>query len=229
MRIPVIILLLLLVFITNSDCGIIRQVIAFGDSFLDTGNVFNYISNRTYPQSPPYFHGTYSNGPNSISQVVTKVKRRQKQVQFKNYAYGGATTDNQLVQGFTIYKNTPVPGALQQIKLFHQNKTGKQIPQKQRLYFLSAGGNNFFYNNSISYQAITESLLKCVQLLLSYGAQHVFVFNFPPYQYSPIITQSGNLSLQQYVGNFIIRSNQLLLNATQKLNGRATVINIWTT
>ncbi|CAF1602450.1 unnamed protein product [Didymodactylos carnosus] len=203
----ILVITFLLIFITSSDCKIIRQVIAFGDSFFDTGNVFNYIFNRTNPPSPPYFKGTYSNGPNSITRVVTKIKYREEHVEFKNYAYGGATTDNQLIQGFSSYKDITlkVPGALQQIELFHQNKTGKQIPQKQRLYFLSAGGNNFFYNNSISYQAITESLLKCVQLLLSYGARHIFVLNFPPYQDSPIITRSGNLSIQHYVENFIIK------------------------
>jgi phospholipase/lecithinase/hemolysin len=38
------------------------EIVAFGDSLSDTGNVFTATAN-TFPASPPYFNGRFSNGP----------------------------------------------------------------------------------------------------------------------------------------------------------------------
>ena len=37
-------------------------IVVFGDSLTDTGNFF-FISGDTYPVSPPYYDGRFSNGP----------------------------------------------------------------------------------------------------------------------------------------------------------------------
>src|SRR5262249_50511423 len=42
--------------------GPYTQLLIFGDSLVDTGNVF-VASRGTFPASPPYFNGRFSNGP----------------------------------------------------------------------------------------------------------------------------------------------------------------------
>ncbi len=45
-----------------------RNIVIFGDSTSDTGNVFELID-HTYPIPPDYWKGRYSNGPNWVDQL----------------------------------------------------------------------------------------------------------------------------------------------------------------
>ncbi|CAF4695944.1 unnamed protein product [Rotaria sp. Silwood2] len=59
---------------------------------------------------PPYFEGRFSNGPVWIEKLGVS--------NIKNYAYGGAATDNDFIQGYTASDTIPVPGVRQQIKIY---------------------------------------------------------------------------------------------------------------
>ena len=85
-----------------------ETVISFGDWITDTGNVYQ-LTNHSWPLVPPYYRGRFSDGPVSIERLgVTNLH---------NYAHGGATSDNALVQGYSASGTVPVPGARQQIHL----------------------------------------------------------------------------------------------------------------
>ncbi|CAF5179240.1 unnamed protein product, partial [Rotaria sp. Silwood1] len=80
-------------------------IVCFGDSSSDTGN-FYQLTNSKWPVDPPYYNGRFSNGKTWIEKLGVS--------NLINYAYGSATTDNNLVQGFTTL-NVRVPGVRQQI------------------------------------------------------------------------------------------------------------------
>ena len=64
------------------------QIVAFGDSLSDNGNLFDLMAqyNAATPASP-YFDGRFSNGP-----VAVEVMAQQLGLALDDRAYGGATT-----------------------------------------------------------------------------------------------------------------------------------------
>ena len=153
------------------------QLIVFGDSLSDTGNVYK-LTNREFPFTPPYYRGRYSNGPIWSDRLEVLFK--------KSFAYGGATTDNNLVQGAARLGTVPVPGIRQQVATY-LNTTHKTIIDKivPTLYILWGGGNDFSRNSSISPLQIASSLMNSVRDLLNAGVKNVLVFNQPPGNLSP--------------------------------------------
>jgi phospholipase/lecithinase/hemolysin len=154
-----------------------KNVVTFGDSYTDTGNVFR-VSHFTWPLSPPYFLGRFCNGFNRVDQL--------KVLGVDNYAYGSATTDNNFVQGYAKFSAIPIPGVRQQIATYFGRHNPNKIDFARTLYTLWAGGNDLIFNRSLTPPEIAASLLNGVQDLLDKGAQHIFVFNEVPAQYIPL-------------------------------------------
>lgn len=65
----------------------------FGDSTCDNGNTWR-LSNFTYPPSDYFYKGRFSNGPTWVEYLADFCH-----IKDINYAYGGATSDNQFVKG----------------------------------------------------------------------------------------------------------------------------------
>ena len=152
------------------------NVVTFGDSYTDTGNVYK-VSHGTWPKSPPYYRGRYSNGPNWVDQL--------KLLGVTSYAYGGATTDNNVVQGYAKFNTIPVPGVRQQIGIYVNDAKLNKINFARTLYIIWAGGNDFVNKPTLTPPAIVASLLNGVKDLLAVGAKHILVFNALPAQSIP--------------------------------------------
>ncbi|CAG8445313.1 10091_t:CDS:2, partial [Scutellospora calospora] len=90
-----------------------NNIIAFGDSFTDVGNVYN-LSNNIWPSKTNYT-GRFCNGKLWVEYLADWLN-----VELLNYAFGGATADCNFVQGSTGTKNHKfnVPGIKQQIEKF---------------------------------------------------------------------------------------------------------------
>jgi phospholipase/lecithinase/hemolysin len=177
-----------------------QNIVIFGDSLSDNGNVYA-LTNETYP-IPPYWKGRFSNGPNWIDQL--------NMTGISDYAYGSATTDSNLVQGYTKGNTIPVPGMLQQVQIYLNNTNVNTIDFERTLYILFGGGNDFIFDNDLEPSVIAASLLKSAQALLDIGATNIIVFNQVPVQYFPFskpfeafefftfLTDQGNF----YITNF---------------------------
>ncbi len=153
-------------------------IISFGDSNTDTGNVYN-LTNHTWPIVPPYFQGRFSNGFVWIEKLGVS--------NITNYAYGGATTDNDLIQGYTASDTKPVPGVRQQI-LIYLNKTNEIHRNFTRtLYIIWAGGNDYYFNKSITPSTVVDSILNGVKDLLKIGVKHLLIINQSPVQTMPFV------------------------------------------
>jgi hypothetical protein len=90
------------------------SLVAFDDSFTDNGNGSFKITNGTWPADPAYYKGRFSDGPVWVEDVASNLS-----IPLYDYAYGGATTDNDLVVGYTGPDSTVlVPGAAQKVSEF---------------------------------------------------------------------------------------------------------------
>ena len=174
-----------------------QNIVIFGDSLSDNGNVYA-LTNKTYP-IPPYWNGRFSDGPTWVDRLnVSNVT---------NYAYGSATTDNNLVEGYTKEKSVLVPGMLQQVELYLNHTDVNTIDFARTLYILWGGGNDFINDMTLYPNVIAVSLFKSVRALLDVGAKNILVFNQVPVQYFPFSQSYNAPELFIYLtdeGNFYI-------------------------
>jgi phospholipase/lecithinase/hemolysin len=156
---------------------VISQLVVFGDSLSDTGNVFR-ASGGVYPPNPPYFQGRYSNGPVWVEYLANKLNLTVAQSQ--NFALGGATTGNSSING--------LPGALSQVQTFTATHPDAD---PHALYILWAGANDYLYGAADPTVAIAN-LEKSLQSLASIGAQKILVANLPDLGQVPATRNDSN-------------------------------------
>ena len=94
------------------------ELVVFGDSLSDTGNVFAASTSdpslQSDPPSPPYFQGRMSNGPVWAEHLADRLGAERPAANLNgglNFAYAGATTDF----GFRRHLSLAVPGQTQGI------------------------------------------------------------------------------------------------------------------
>ncbi|MDJ0602046.1 MAG: SGNH/GDSL hydrolase family protein [Crocosphaera sp.] len=113
-------------------------IYGFGDSLSGTGNINQIIveatgGTQTFPPSPPYFMGRFSNGPAWIEILAQKLE-----VPLINSAFGGATSGFENTLDTTL-PGIPLPGLQQQIANFTINNP---LADPNALYAIWAGGND---------------------------------------------------------------------------------------
>ncbi|CAF2625583.1 unnamed protein product [Rotaria sp. Silwood2] len=204
----------------NTEQHRFHTVVIFGDSLSDTNNVYK-LTNGTWPIVPPYHQGRFSNDSIWVDRLrVSNVK---------NYAYGGATTDNTVVQGYTKSDTVPVPGIRQQIEIYINSAKERTIDFVHTLYIVSGGGNDFVFSKIPNPFVVVNGLSNAIDDLIAFGAQHILVFNQPPAQAFPYIHALG---LDFVFKNLTLLFNTILslrLKRTQKDNSQVslTVFNIY--
>ncbi|CAF1348800.1 unnamed protein product [Adineta steineri] len=182
-----------------------HDVKIFGDSYSDTGNLHK-LSNGLWP-IPPYYNGRYCNGPNWVDQLQGSWLEQLKGFNVKSYAYGGATTDNNFVQGAGAFGAIPVPSVADQVEFYLNEDRWNKINFDRTLYIFWAGGNDFANKPSTSPAAIIASLLNSVNDLAVVGGKHFLVFNAVPVQSVPATSM---LAPAQYLAALTGLSNSAL-------------------
>jgi phospholipase/lecithinase/hemolysin len=98
----------------------INEIVVFGDSFSDTGKIYN-ASNSTIPDpTTGYYNGRYSNGRNYVDFLAemlssSDTNNNTNNIKVLNYAWGGATTNNHFMEGYSTFLQAPVPSVDDQI------------------------------------------------------------------------------------------------------------------
>ncbi|KAK1635728.1 GDSL-like Lipase/Acylhydrolase [Colletotrichum phormii] len=131
----------------------ISSIVIFGDSFSDNGDGAARVSNNAWP-TDKYYKGRFSNGMVWAEYVAANLS-----IPLYDYAVGGATTSNDLVQGYTGAKgDIAVPSVIDQVVSFLE----KMMPQggafevsdstamETPLLVLFAGANDVLFNANIS-------------------------------------------------------------------------------
>lgn len=163
----------------------ISQVISFGDSLTDSGNLFG-LTGGALPPEPQYFAGRFTNGP-----VWVELLSIDLGVTLTNYAYGGAQTGSGNVNG-------AFPGLVEQIDAFEADLGGSPA-DSSALYTLWIGANNFCQTCFIPgvddpeefvAKGVTETVT-AIGRLLAAGAQKILVLNLPDLGLTPRGRASG--------------------------------------
>ena len=170
------------------------QIISFGDSLSDTGNIFA-LTQGTSPTAP-YVDGNFSNGDiwlDYLGDSLNTGTQSASLVGGTNYAFGGART--------TALGSQGQPSAQDQVAGY----LGTNAVDPNALYTILIGGNdinawNGFTYTSTDIAAAGQAAAGLAQSLISAGAQSIMVLNVPdvgaapvaPAGYESIIT---NLSL----------------------------------
>lgn len=168
-------------FAAASSAQAYSQIVAFGDSLSDNGNLHTLMAqfNVNTPASP-YFDGRFSNGP-----VAVEVMAQQLGLALDDRAYGGATT------GTGNKTATPILDATGMT-----SQVGKYLSEKsnavdaEALYFVWGGGNDVFKlldsATPITTDAVSQVLLQAltnyegmIRSLDDAGAQHFFLPTLP--------------------------------------------------
>jgi phospholipase/lecithinase/hemolysin len=155
----------------------INELYVFGDSLSDVGTVFR-ATGGTYPPSPTYFQGRYSNGRVWAEYLADRLHLSSRQT--NNFACGGATTGSE--------RNTLVPGLLTQVQSFTQTH---QQTNPNGLYVLWAGANDYLQGVS-SATVPVENLTGAITSLAGVGAKKILVANLPDLGQLPATRTSAN-------------------------------------
>lgn len=150
------------------------SAVVFGDSFSDNGNVFT-LTNRTWPADPAYYAGRFSNGPVWAEDLAVDLG-----VPLLDYAYGGATTSNALVRGFTGAKaDILVPSLEDQVDEFLLSGPHNSAPLDRSLFILWGGANDVFANRSITPAQSAAVLARLVAKLQDAGGASFLLVGSP--------------------------------------------------
>ena len=119
------------------------NLVVFGDSLSDTGNVFN-ATEGLIPTSPPYAEGRFSNGDLIVDAIAESLELSESESFLtggSNYAFGGAQTGEGTSEfGLLGLPETfDVPNIGQQVDLYLSTQT----PTPTDLFYVYGGGNDF--------------------------------------------------------------------------------------
>lgn len=175
--------LLSLVFVPGASARPFTQLIVFGDSLSDSGNLFA-ATGGAIPPSPPYFNGRFSNGPVWVEFLAAELG-----VPVQDYALGGALTGRA-----NLFDDPGIPaefpGLLDEIDMFLALNGGVADPRA--LYVVWAGANDFFLAPAPATIApAVTNLVTAVRTLADRGARHIVVPTMPDLGLTPDGRASG--------------------------------------
>lgn len=193
------------------------DLIVFGDSISDGGNVAAYLSTlgpgapgptqnsditgNSFIAGPPSVFGVYSNGPVWSQQVAVKlgVSGLPSALGGTNFAVGGAETRQEIPD--PAVGNVASPSLVTQAHLFLSSLSPGASAPSQALYVVQGGGNNIIrlltdpnttpLDISNEAKAYASDIVGIVDELKSAGAQHIIVWNVPDAGLVPFATASG--------------------------------------
>ena len=153
------ILILLVFFASNSSAVTFDEIVIFGDSLSDNGNLV-FIENQPEPDPELYYQGRFSNGPVWVEYLADA---QHLNVSLTDRALGGAQS------GGFIGLNVQIPAYV---------TTADSPPSPNTLFIIWIGGNDFLNGNG-DYQAAVANINEAMEELVDFGAKYLLVLNLP--------------------------------------------------
>ncbi|KAJ6536837.1 SGNH hydrolase-type esterase domain-containing protein [Mycena capillaripes] len=175
-----------------------KHLVVFGDSFSDNGNGAYRITNHTWPADPAYYGGRFSNGPVWVEAVASKLH-----LSLTDYAVGGATSNNTLVQGYTGPNSiVPVPSALDQLNSYLASSGATSATAQETLYVILIGANDVLFLPTVNASQSVAAIASAVDKLhAKLGATNFLLTTYPDLSRLPLsayIPASEAASLKTY-------------------------------
>jgi phospholipase/lecithinase/hemolysin len=179
----------------------LRNIVIFGDSMSDNGNLYA-LMNHQLPPSPPYYEGRFSNGPIWIEKLVASYFPNNPKAHLRDYAYGGAGVSEEDTEDDVLLSlRREVNNYLSE----HQDKANSDT-----LFIIWIGANNYLAMPSDTEKAVQEvndGIAHSVQRLADKGAKHILLVNLPDLGSTPAAVELG---FPELMTNFSRMHNQLL-------------------
>jgi phospholipase/lecithinase/hemolysin len=220
------------------------KLYVFGDSLVDTGNVFN-SSGGVFPPAP-YAPGRFSNGPIwiddlaaqlglSVTPVVTPqttlLPPNQIVSQSVNFGFGGATTtanDNTLA-----FLGLPSVGLQQEVQTFVGNlQAAQQTADPDALYILWAGADDYLPTESpfVPFKTTDQPIANistALSTLIQSGARKFLVPNLPDLGEIPLTRDTTDSQrLQSLSNSHNLALKQTLTTLSETTDAKLTLLDI---
>jgi len=192
-----------------SSDTVIDDLVIFGDSYSDTGNIFA-ASGGTFPPSPPYFEGRFSNGPIWVDIIAPWLGLEAEDV--LNFAAGGATTGREgfVPPGLGLESglDPALPGLLDQIDQYVA-LAGADGLDSDDLHVLWFNGNELQVVDPTEPAAIESTVIQsvtniatAVATLESLGAEKIAIANAIDIGTLPLALETGRGPVGTLVAEF---------------------------
>jgi phospholipase/lecithinase/hemolysin len=156
-----IISLVLVPWASNGFAAIFTDIVVFGDSLSDNGNLL-LIDGQPKPDSEIYYQGRFSNG---LVWVEYLANPQRLNTSLSDRALGGAQSDG-LVP----------PGLIEQASVYIATD-GPQL-SSSALFIIWIGGNDYF-NGDGNFMDAVDNIKDAMERLVEFGARHLLVMNLP--------------------------------------------------
>jgi len=174
----------------------VHNIVVFGDSLSDNGNLYEAMKHQL-PQSPPYFAGRFSNGPVWIELLIESYfpNDPSPSPHLLNYAYGGAGVSDNDGEDVLFTLKREVDTYL----LAHQDKASDDS-----LFIVWIGANNYLGMPSDAektLQIVNAGITKSIKRLVEKGAKHILVLNLPDLGRTPAALEFDSVESMRYFSN----------------------------
>ncbi len=209
----VLLTLLVLFFSTLAQSKPLNNLIVFGDSLSDNGNLYKLYQ---IPTSPPYYKGRFSNGPVWAERLAKTYFNDKANDHFQNYAFGGAAITDDDNDGL-ISLNFEITNYLE----IHQNKA-----EEDSLYVVWIGANNYLMPTKSmddTLMMVNKGIKRGVEKLMKAGAKHIMLVNLPDLGVAPEPFPKGSYTdeeipaIREKLTSFCQRHNELLTATVSEL------------
>lgn len=172
-----------LFFSSVASAAPIENMVVFGDSLSDNGNLYEYMQHRV-PQSPPYYKGRFSNGPVWIERLTKSVFPENPEIHLLDYAFGGA--------GVSMENDDDVLFSLNhELDVYSLAHDGKA--KENSLYIMWIGANNYLALPEEDDETVIKDVMGGIesglQRLASMGAKNILVLNLPDLGRTPMASE----------------------------------------
>lgn len=166
----------------------INQLVFFGDSLSDDGNLYQILF-QIVPKSPPYFNGRFTNGP-TWSEFVGKYYYDKYYIPYRIYAVGGATAIfHPPTTSFITTTTIDIEINFYLLESLLKDKS-------RALYSIWIGGNDYIFDLTSNVHTLTTQVVNKissgVKTLISRGAKTFLVMNLPDLSSLPYARINGN-------------------------------------
>ncbi|KAI8839992.1 GDSL lipase/esterase [Chytriomyces cf. hyalinus JEL632] len=201
-------------------------LVAFGDSFSDTHNLFDLYG---LPK-PPYFNGRYSNGPVWIEYLSAQLSVANTY----NFAYAGSSADNAdsltpllEMTGASKIFDFRTPDLTEQLELY--NSKSLVLNSTTTLFTVFSGANDFVFSSvqgripkpDVVADYVTDFTASLIE---ASNATTIVILNMPPIQFTPV----GRLFsvAQNVVASLVTKYNEALAEGVNRTSKKYPSANI---
>lgn len=185
----------------------LHNIVVFGDSLSDNGNLYELMKHQL-PQSPPYYEGRFADGPVWVEHVINSYYPNSSSTHLLDFAIGGSGVSEEDEDDvlFTLKKQVNT------YLLSNQNKA-----DENDLYVIWIGANNYLGLPSEIEKTLNDvnsGIVHSLELLVNKGAKHILLFNLPNLGKTPAATEFNAADVMSY---FSVQHNDKLFQSYNKL------------